>query len=187
MSGSSRWTATSSSVSRPSRLRESAVRVGGSRGGRAASDRVALAIASAGGAGYAPIAPGTAGSAVALVALWLIPFTPLALLVTLVAVTAVGIWAGARAERIVGEKDPGLVVIDEVAGMFVSVLLVPRSAAVLIGAFLLFRLFDVWKPFPARHSQHLPGGLGIMADDLIAGLYALVVVLGARAVLALLR
>jgi phosphatidylglycerophosphatase A len=148
---------------------------------------VALAVASAAGAGYAPIAPGTAGSAVALIALWLIPFTSVALVITLVAVTAIGIWAGGRVERIASEKDPGLIVIDEVAGMIVSVLLVPRTAAVLIAAFLLFRLFDVWKPFPARQAQDLPGGLGVMADDLIAGLYTLLVILGARAVFALPR
>ena len=105
------------------------------------------------------------------------------LVATLVAVTAVGIWAASRVERVLGAKDPGLIVIDEVAGMLLAVLLLPRTISVLITAFLLFRLFDVWKPFPARESQVLRGGLGVMLDDLIAGLYALVLVMGARAFL----
>ena len=138
-------------------------------------------IASVAGAGYAPVASGTVGSAVTLVALWLIPFTPAGLLVTLVGVTAVGIWAGRRVERVLGRKDPGVIVIDEVAGMMLSVLFLPRNLPVLITAFLLFRLFDIWKPFPARESQALRGGLGVMVDDLIAGGYALIFVMGARA------
>ena len=133
------------------------------------------------GAGYAPVASGTVGSAVTLVALWLIPFTPAGLLVTLVVVTAVGIWAGGRGERVLGRKDPGVIVIDEVAGMMLSVLFLPRTVPVLITAFLLFRLFDIWKPFPARESQALRGGLGVMVDDLLAGAYALIFVMGARA------
>jgi phosphatidylglycerophosphatase A len=127
------------------------------------------------------VAPGTAGSLVAAVALWLIPFTPLSLLLALVAVTAVGVWAGGRVERVLGGKDPGVVVIDEVVGMMVSVWLVPRSPAVIATAFVLFRVFDVWKPFPADRSQRLPGGLGVVADDLIAGAYALLAILAARA------
>jgi phosphatidylglycerophosphatase A len=120
------------------------------------------------------------GSLVTLVALWLIPFTRPALVVTLVSVTVVGIWAGSRVERALGVKDPGVIVIDEVAGMLLSVLLVPRTVPVLVCAFLLFRLFDIWKPFPARESQTLSGGFGVMVDDLVAGVYALVLVMGAR-------
>jgi phosphatidylglycerophosphatase A len=145
------------------------------------ADRLALAVASAGGVGFAPVASGTAGSFVAAVALWLIPGSSPMLLAALVVVTAAGVWAGARAERMLGHKDPRAVVIDEVAGMMLSVLLVPRTPAVLAVAFVFFRIFDVWKPFPAHQSQALPGGWGIMADDLIAGVYALVVVLLARA------
>ncbi len=142
---------------------------------------MALVVASVGGTGYSPIAPGTVGSLVALVGLLLIPFTRLSLVVTLAAVTAVGVWASARVERLLEKKDPGVIVIDEVAGMLVSVLLLPRRLPVLIGAFFLFRLFDIWKPFPARESQVLAGGLGVMVDDLIAGAYSLVLLMGARA------
>ncbi len=144
-------------------------------------DRLAFLIASVFGAGYSPVASGTVGSFVALVVIWLLPWTPVGLAVAVVVVTLVGIWAGSRVERVLGRKDPGVIVIDEVAGMFLSVVLLPRTIPVLVTAFLLFRLFDVWKPFPARESQALTGGVGVMIDDLIAGLYALVLVMGARA------
>jgi phosphatidylglycerophosphatase A len=133
------------------------------------------------GAGYAPVASGTVGSFVTVVAIWLLPLTPLRIAVALVVVVLVGIWAGSRVERLQGKKDPGVIVIDEVAGMLLSVILLPPTIPVLITAFLLFRLFDIWKPFPARESQALTGGMGVMVDDLIAGVYALVLVLGARA------
>ena len=144
-------------------------------------------IASGGGAGYVPIAPGTAGSAVAALGLWLIPFSRIAFFVTLFGVIVVGIWASHHVELLLGRKDPGLIVIDEVAGMMVSVALVPRSIPVLICAFLLFRLFDIWKPFPAREAQSLHGGAGVMVDDLIAGVYALVLIMGARNLFGVLR
>lgn len=138
-------------------------------------------LASAFGAGYSPVASGTVGSFVTVVAIWLLPLTPLRIAVALVIVVLVGIWAGSRVERVLGKKDPGVIVVDEVAGMLLSVILLPRTIPVLITAFLLFRLFDIWKPFPARESQALTGGMGVMVDDLIAGVYALVLVLGARA------
>jgi phosphatidylglycerophosphatase A len=138
-------------------------------------------LASVFGAGYAPVASGTVGSFVTVVAIWLLPLTPLRIAVALVVVTLIGIWAGSRVERLLGKKDPGVIVIDEVAGMLLSVILLPPTIPVLVTAFLLFRLFDIWKPFPARESQALTGGMGVMVDDLVAGVYALVLVLGARA------
>jgi phosphatidylglycerophosphatase A len=141
-----------------------------------ALDRVAIAIATAAGAGYSPFAPGTAGSAVAVVLLWLIPFSTAGLVAFFVAVTVIGTWAAHRAEPLLAAgKDPGAIVIDEVAGMTLSVLTLPLTPAVLIAGFFLFRLFDVVKPPPARGSQKLPGGVGVMIDDLIAGLYALII------------
>ena len=116
----------------------------------------------------------------ALLGLWLIPFTTPALIAATLAVIAVGLWASGRVEALVARKDPGVIVIDEVAGMMVSVLFLPRTWPVLLAAFFLFRLFDVWKPFPARQSQVIPGGVGVMIDDLIAGAYALGVVAAAR-------
>jgi phosphatidylglycerophosphatase A len=133
------------------------------------------------------VASGTVGSFVTLIALWLIPFTTLALLVTLAIVTLVGIWAGSRVERAIDAKDPGIIVIDEVAGMLVSVLFLPRTIPVLVTAFVLFRLFDIWKPFPARQFQELHGGVGVMLDDLIAGAYALALIVISRALVDLPR
>ena len=136
-------------------------------------------LASVFGAGYAPVASGTVGSFVTVVAIWLLPLTPLRIAIALVVVILVGIWAGSRVERVLGKKDPGVIVIDEVAGMLLSVILLPRTIPVLITAFLLFRLFDIWKPFPARESQALTGGVGVMVDDLIAGFYTLILIMGA--------
>jgi len=133
------------------------------------------------------VASGTVGSFVTLIALWLIPFTTRSLLVALAVVTLVGIWAGSRVERAIDAKDPGIIVIDEVAGMLVSVLFLPRTIPVLVTAFLLFRLFDIWKPFPARQFQELHGGLGVMLDDLIAGAYALALIAISRALVGLPR
>jgi len=130
------------------------------------------------------VAPGTAGSLVAAVALWFIPFTRLWFLAVLAVITLLGLWAAHRVEVVTGRKDPGLIVIDEVAGMMVSVMFLPRTLAVFVSAFLLFRLFDIWKPFPARESQALRGGFGVMVDDLIAALYALAVIAIGRATLA---
>jgi phosphatidylglycerophosphatase A len=139
--------------------------------------RVALVIATAFGAGYSPIAPGTAGSAVALLILWLVPFSQVGLVVFLVAVTLLGTWAAHVAEAAAGDKDPGIIVIDEVAGMTLSVLVLPLTVPVLLAGFVLFRVFDVVKPFPANRLQALHGGVGVMIDDLIAGVYALVILL----------
>ena len=137
-------------------------------------------IASGAGAGYFPVAPGTAGSLVAAVGLWLIPFSRFGFWVTLAVLVVAGIWASHRVEMLLERQDPGLIVIDEVAGMMVSVALLPRTPGVLLCAFFLFRLFDVWKPFPAREAQALRGGFGVVVDDLVAGVYALVLVMGAR-------
>ncbi len=133
--------------------------------------------------GYAPIAPGTVGSAATVVVLWLLPVSVVARLVFLVVVTVAGIAASTRVERLMGRKDPGIIVVDEVAGMTLSVLWLPLTPAVLVAAFLLFRAFDIVKPFPADRSQRLRGGWGVMVDDLIAGAYALAVLAGVRAVL----
>jgi phosphatidylglycerophosphatase A len=138
-------------------------------------------IATLGGVGFTPLAPGTAATAVTALILGLVPFSPGALVITFVAVTAIGIWAAGRAERVLGGKDPGVIVIDEVAGMILAVLLLPRTVPVLAAGFVVFRIFDIVKPFPADASQRLPAGLGVMTDDLVAGLYALAVLALARA------
>ena len=145
-------------------------------------DRIALIVATAGGAGYAPLAPGTVGSAVAVALLWLVPFSRGGLVLFFLAVTLGGTWAAHRAERLLGRKDPGVIVIDEVAGMTLAVLPLPLTPAVLAAGFVLFRVFDIVKPFPARTSQRLTGGFGVMVDDLIAGSYTLAILWGIRSV-----
>jgi phosphatidylglycerophosphatase A len=151
---------------------------------RRPATRVALVIATALGAGYSPIASGTAGSAVALLILWLVPFSRVGLVVFFVVVTVAGTWAAHVAEAAVGSKDPGVIVIDEVAGMTLSVLALPLplTVPVLVVGFVMFRIFDVVKPFPAGRSQALRGGVGVMIDDIIAGLYALILLVALRAV-----
>ena len=142
---------------------------------------LARIIATAFGAGYSPIASGTAGSAVAVLILWLVPFSQTGIVVFFVAVTVVGTWAADVVEAAVGDKDPGIIVVDEVAGMTLSVLVLPLTLPVLLAGFVLFRIFDVVKPFPAGRLQSLRGGVGVMIDDLFAGLYALLVLLVVRA------
>ncbi|TAK65008.1 MAG: phosphatidylglycerophosphatase A [Bacteroidetes bacterium] len=123
------------------------------------------------GSGYSPFASGTAGSLAGIV-LYL-PFIFIHQFFFL-AVTVLFFFAGvivsARMERAIGD-DPSIVVIDEIVGMWVSLLFLPASVWVIGIAFILFRLFDIFKPSPARESEALKNGWGIMMDDIIAGLY----------------
>jgi phosphatidylglycerophosphatase A len=132
-----------------------------------------LAVATALGAGYAPKAPGTAGSAVGLL-LWLaLPDVLWIQLLAIAIVSAAGVWSGSVAERHFGRRDPGQVVVDEVAGMMVTCVLNPLAGpGAMLVAFVLFRAADIVKPFPVNRLERLPGGAGIMADDLMAGVYA---------------
>jgi phosphatidylglycerophosphatase A len=135
-----------------------------------------------------PAAPGTWGSLGAvLVAGVLLRFTgfpPWGLAVLAALMTPLGIWAAERAAKEEGKKDPGLVVVDEVLGQWlVLAAMNPLSTSPRqwIAAFALFRIFDIWKPFPVRRLEKLPGGTGIVADDLGAGIYGALVILAARA------
>jgi phosphatidylglycerophosphatase A len=130
-------------------------------------------VATAFGAGYSPIAPGTAGSLVGLALFWPLQLAApwVQLLVTVVAYFA-GVAASARLAKRLGRKDPGAAVVDEVVGMWVSLLFLPFTPATAVAAFLLFRALDVFKPYPARQFESLPGGWGIMTDDVMAGVYA---------------
>jgi phosphatidylglycerophosphatase A len=168
------------------------------RSARSAKDYLALAIATC-GVGYLPLAPGTWGSLVGIGVYVVVRAAAMKVffgvaaqrnfnllhiyygvivfeLVAVCAIALVGIWAATRTEKLSGRKDPGKVVIDEVAGQFIALMPVPfvlESAwwtAVL--AFILFRFFDIVKPFPARRLESLESGLGIMADDIVAGVYA---------------
>jgi len=103
---------------------------------------------------------------------WGLRPTDLGLLAAAALVTAIGIWASWREEARVGTHDPSSIVVDEVAGMLVALVGHPRSLPWVLALFLLFRVMDVWKPFPIRKLQDLTGGWGIVADDLLAGVYA---------------
>lgn len=182
----------------------SATVVASPRPARSAKDYLALAIATC-GVGYLPLAPGTWGSLVGLVLYYYlreayVGFKILAfrnhwidrnvfseelyrdsflfitvLLLLIATISLVGTWAASRAENLTARKDPGVVVIDEVAGQMLTFIFLPfysvSITAVIVG-FVAFRVFDIVKPYPARKFEALPGGLGIMADDLVAGAYA---------------
>jgi phosphatidylglycerophosphatase A len=143
-------------------------------------NQVAVFIATAGYSGFFPIAPGTVGSAVGLVIFWALrAWTPWWTDGAAVAISfAAGVWSATVMERVLQRTDPGPVVIDEVLGMFLTLLFLPVSFSGAIAGFVLFRIFDVIKPFPADRAERLPGGWGIMVDDAIAGIYAHLVLRG---------
>ncbi len=132
----------------------------------------ALALATALGVGYVPLAPGTFGSAVGLVLWWGLPQSAAAHALAIATLFLVGSWSGTVAERHFGASDPSAVVIDEVMGMLITLFLNPVGWAGALGAFLLFRVADVIKPYPANRLERLPGGIGVMADDAMAAVYA---------------
>ena len=130
-------------------------------------------IASGLGSGLSPIAPGTAGSAVGV--LLFIPLSWVSIwwqVAATLLVFLVGVWASSATATRKHLKDPGLVVVDEIAGMWVTLLLVPFGWRAALAGFFLFRVMDVFKPFPARQLESLPSGWGIMTDDIMAGVYA---------------
>ena len=141
--------------------------------------RLALILATGFGSGYSPFAPGTAGSAVGLLFVW--GMSTLGLtgqLVAVLVVTVVSMIAADIVATSMGLKDPGLIVADEVAGMMVTMIAIPLSLKSLLLGFILFRVMDVVKPPPARQFEHFKGGIGIVADDLMAGVYAQLVLRG---------
>jgi phosphatidylglycerophosphatase A len=138
---------------------------------------LALAVATVGGVGYVPAAPGTAASLLVVpVVPWLAATrerAPETFVVVVALTIALAIWGAGRAERVLGRHDDGCVVVDEVAGMVVGTLCVPPTWFGAIVLFLAFRLFDIAKPPPiALLDRRVGGGVGVVADDLLAGLYA---------------
>jgi phosphatidylglycerophosphatase A len=131
-------------------------------------------LASGFGIGLVPIAPGTFGSLPGLALAWGLVTVggQAALAMGIVCVVLAGTWSAHALSQRLGLKDPGVIVVDEIAGQMVTVLGIHLSGPVLAAAFVLFRAFDVIKPPPARQLEALPGGIGIMADDLAAGVYA---------------
>jgi phosphatidylglycerophosphatase A len=135
--------------------------------------KTALILGTWFGSGLMPFASGTFGTLAAtpLVALAAL-FSPLSGALFLMIMTLAAIWASHVVQRLLKKTDPSEVVIDEVAGFLLTMLWMPLSWGTLLAGFLLFRLFDIWKPWPAGPAERLHGGLGIVADDLVAGLYA---------------
>ena len=158
---------------------------GGERKGktkdRQVAQRVGLLLGTFFGAGYVPLAPGTVASAIAValyLLLWPAAVSPLWLLSAVVLLFAPAVWASGVCEQQFGMRDPGPVVVDEVLGQLIALAAVPRGHSVAAGwkywllGFILFRLFDTVKPFPAGRSEQWRGGWGVVADDCWAGVYA---------------
>ena len=140
-------------------------------------DRLAVMLSSTFFIGFIPGAPGTYGSIAAAAALYFIGqygnwITPATLLAGVGIITLIGIPASALAAKKAGDEDPSFVVIDEVAGQTLTFFFVPFSVINIVIGFMAFRAFDIWKPWPIRKLESLPHGIGIMADDLLAGVYA---------------
>ena len=139
-----------------------------------AKQKAIVFIATGGWIGFAPVAPGTFGSLAALPLCWVLSLMSNRLAwVALLALTCLSVGVAHQAERIVGRQDPKQVVIDEICGMAVTMVGVPLTPVSVIGGFALFRLFDIVKPLPIRWAdKKVTGGLGIVLDDIIAGLFA---------------
>jgi len=134
--------------------------------------RLALAVGTVGGAGFFPIAPGTIGSAIGVAVYLLTAHWPAAWQISLlVAISLVGTWGATGTARALGREDPGPVIVDEVAGQLLTLLLTGVGVVGAIAGFFIFRILDIVKPWPARNFEALHGGVGIMADDLMAGVY----------------
>lgn len=142
--------------------------------------RLIMAIATGLGVGYLPKAPGTWGSAVGLLVYYLLHRMPLSsYLLAVGIIMAVGIFAAGSAEKILDRKDPGPVVIDEIVGMLITLIAAPAEPLIWLFGFFVFRFFDIFKPFPVGWiDKNLHGGLGIMLDDVMAGVYSLLVLQG---------
>ena len=127
--------------------------------------------------GYLPKAPGTWGSLVGLLLFFLLHTLSLPVYIVVVAgLFAAGSFAAGEAEKILDNRDPGVVVIDEIVGILIAMTAVPATPVTMVLGFILFRIFDIAKPFPVNFfDQRFHGGLGIMLDDVIAGIYTLVI------------
>ena len=138
------------------------------------SQTLSRVIATLGFVGYAPFAPGTCGSLVATLAFMLMPtYLPrVPFLLGSMVFFGIAVWAAERHASVTKNSDPSEVVIDEAVGMIVAIAFLPLTPQVLLGSFVLFRVFDIAKPFPVRQMERLHGGWGIVLDDAMAGVYA---------------
>ncbi len=141
------------------------------------TEKIAISLSTFFSVGKFPFASGTVASFVALIIYWIIPgFEKLEVLTFLIIIFSIlGIWSGTIGEKKFG-YDPPQVVIDEVVGMWISLLLIPKTIVLSVLSFFLFRIFDIVKPYPANVSQGMKGGYGIMMDDIIAGIYTILTI-----------
>ena len=130
--------------------------------------------------GYLPIAPGTWGSLVAIIGwwLWLQYLDPLVFIVLIITIFIIGVFATNIIIDHTGEKDPSRVVIDEVAGQWLGLLMLPDGTLYIVGAFILFRFLDISKPWPIQQLEQFSKGWGVMLDDMLAGLLTLGLIQG---------
>ena len=135
-------------------------------------DRLCKMIASVFYIGYLPIAPGTLGSLAALPLYYFLCNNTIIMSAVILIVIALGFMTAGKVEKLFGEKDPGEIIIDEFAGMLISLYRMPPTMGYVVTGFLLFRFFDIVKPRPIQNLEKLKGSLGIMSDDLVAGVYA---------------
>ena len=128
------------------------------------------------GVGKLPYAPGTWGSALAVILAWPIQvyLGRGGLMVAILVVIPLGIWAANEAEKAIAKDDPGEIIVDEIAGQWITVLFLPPDLVLYFLGFVVFRVFDIFKPWPVDHfDKHGAGGMGIMQDDIAAGLYGM--------------
>jgi len=133
-----------------------------------------LFLATGFGAGYSPIAPGTAGTLIAIPVYFFLSAIPSPIYeITIAAFFFLSVWVSKNAEVFFKRKDDGRIVIDEIMGFFVTMLWVPKTARFIVIGFFLFRFFDILKPFPIRRlEKKIKGGFGVVLDDVLAGIYA---------------
>ena len=136
-------------------------------------EKIIKLLATGFGSGLSPFAPGTMGTLVGIpVCLVCLPLTWPVRFIFVIILSALAIFVSGRAEKIYSNKDDQRIVIDEIAGFQVAMLPVTINGLNICAAFVLFRIFDIWKPFPIRNLQNLPGGWGVVIDDIVAGIYA---------------
>lgn len=135
--------------------------------------KTVIFIATGAYSGYSPLAPGTAGTIAAIpIYLLLSRFSPYIYIAALLALLPVSFWSAGIAENIFGTKDSSQIVIDEMVGFLVAMFLAPSGWGYLVAGFLLFRFFDIAKVYPAGDMEVLGGGVGVVMDDVVAGIYA---------------
>ncbi|MBW2592512.1 MAG: phosphatidylglycerophosphatase A [Deltaproteobacteria bacterium] len=136
-------------------------------------EKTILFLATAGRVGNSPFAPGTFGTLVALPLCFLLSLCNISFVaIFIITFIVLAIWVAQEAEKLIKEKDPGCIVIDEIAGMMVTLLGLPFDPITVVAGFLIFRILDIFKPFPARMLEKtIPGGAGVVLDDIAAGIW----------------